>query len=143
MIYGFSFRIPKKKRMTLLKWILWITIVGIVCAVAYKLYLYATDSPYRIDASVARQRLATGQFDAVLDVRTALEREALGYFPQSLHIPGAELSRRVERAIPEKTAAVLVYCNTGHRARTATELLHRLGYKNAVYIATPYTTLQY
>ena len=127
--------------MTLLKWILWFAVVGVLCVVAYKLYLYATDSPYRIEASAARKRLAAGEFETVLDVRTTLEREALGYFPQSLHIPGAELARRADRELPDKNAAILVYCNTGHRARAATELLHRLGYRNAVYIATPYTTL--
>lgn len=127
--------------MTLLKWILWFAVVGVLVTVAYKLYLYATDSPYRIEASAARKRLAAGEFETVLDVRTALEREALGYFPQSIHIPGDELARRAYSELPDKNAAVLVYCNTGHRARAATELLHRLGYRNAVYIATPYTTL--
>lgn len=127
--------------MSVLKWILWLAVVGVFSVVAYKLYLYATDSPYRIDASAARKRLAAGEFETVLDVRTALERDALGYFPQSLPIPGAELARRATRELPDKNAAILVYCNTGHRARAATELLHRLGYRNAVYIATPHTTL--
>lgn len=127
--------------MPVLKWILWFAVLGVFSAVAYKLYLYATDSPYRIDASVAHKRLAAGEFNTVLDVRTALERDALGYFPQSLHIPSAELARRADRELSDKNAALLVFCNTGHRARAATELLHRLGYRNAVYISTPYSTL--
>jgi rhodanese-related sulfurtransferase len=124
-----------------IRYLVWFAVVAIAIYVAYKLYAYATDSPHRIDASAARRRLAAGEIDYVLDVRTALERDALGYFPQSIHIPGAELRRRVEREIPNKGAAILVYCNTGQRARAATDLLHRLGYRNSVYIATAHTSL--
>jgi len=124
-----------------IRYLIWFAVAAIAIYVTYTLYAYATDSPYRIDASVARRRLAAGEIDYVLDVRTAFERDALGYYPQSIHIPSAELRRRVEQEIPNKSAAILVYCNTGQRARAATDLLHRLGYRNAVYIATGHASL--
>lgn len=109
--------------------------------VSYTLFSYAIDSPYRIDAGAARRKLAKGEIDYVLDVRTEFERDALGYFPQSIHIPGTELRQRIEQEIPNKNAAILVYCNTGQRARAATDLLHRLGYHNAIYVATAHMSL--
>lgn len=103
--------------------------------------VFAFGSPYRISAEEARQRLADGKIDVVLDVRTGLERATLGSYPESCHIPAAELEARVETEIPLKTSRILVYCNTGQRARVATEVLHRLGYKNAVYIASSHASL--
>lgn len=123
------------------RYFVWFAIMTFAIYVAYSLFRYATDSPYRIDAATARRKLAKGEIDYVLDVRTAFERNALGFFPQSIHIPGAELRLRIDQEITNKGAAILVYCNTGQRARAATDLLHRLGYRNAVYVATAYTSL--
>lgn len=102
---------------------------------------YSLGSRYRISAEEARRRIAEGRIDCVLDVRTAFERQRLGFYPGSLHIPSSELEAKVETLVPLKTSRLLVYCNTGQRARLATEKLHRLGYRNAVYIATPHTSL--
>lgn len=108
-----------------------LTILGIVY-----LYKYARDSPYRISADAAKQLLRAGKFDTVLDVRTNIERSSLGYYPDSIHIPSGDLEAQVANKLPNRDASILVYCNTGQRARKATEKLHELGYKNAVYIAT-------
>ena len=37
---------------------------------------------------------------------------------------------------------ILVYCNTGQRARRAAEVLRKLGYKNVYYIESSYTSLK-
>lgn len=42
---------------------------------------------------------------------------------------------------PNKDIRIIVYCNTGHRARMATEKLQSMGYKNATYISSTYRTL--
>jgi rhodanese-related sulfurtransferase len=42
---------------------------------------------------------------------------------------------------PNKQTRILAYCNTGHRARMATDKLQALGYRNAVYISSGYTSL--
>ena len=113
----------------------------ITAGIVYYLYSIAVYSRWRISAEEARQRIAAGQFDAILDVRTAIERETLGFYPGSIHIAAADIEQEVPRRFPDKGVAILVYCNTGHRARLATDKLHALGYKNAVYISSPHTSL--
>lgn len=107
----------------------------------YQAYLYATDSPYRISSSDAKQRIKGNQIDAILDVRTDTERTTLGFYPGSIHIQSADLERMMPTLLPNKQTRILAYCNTGHRARMATDKLHALGYVNTVYISSTYTTL--
>ncbi len=110
-------------------------------AVFYYLYALATDSQWRISAAEARDKLARGYFDVVLDVRTAAERRALGIYPASIHIPAGELELLMPLRYPDKGISILVYCNTGHRARLATDKLHDLGYVNAQYISSSHLSL--
>jgi rhodanese-related sulfurtransferase len=105
------------------------------------LYRYAVISPYRISSEEAKQRIQRKQFDVILDVRTDLERNTLGFYPQSVHIQSADLERRMAQEFTDKNIRILAYCNTGHRARAATDKLHELGYKNALFISSTYKTL--
>jgi rhodanese-related sulfurtransferase len=105
------------------------------------LYTYAMDSPYRISSEEARARIRRQQIDLILDVRTDLERNTLGYYPGSVHIQSSELAMRMPKEYPNKDLRILAYCNSGQRARMATEKLHDLGYRNAVYISSTYTSL--
>lgn len=115
-----------------------IVVTGVVF---YYLYVLATESPWRISAAEAREKLARGYFDVVLDVRTAAERRALGFYPNSVHIPAGEISEVMPLRYPDKGISILVYCNTGHRARLATDKLHDMGYVNAQYISSPHKSL--
>jgi len=105
------------------------------------LYMYATSSPWKISAETAKALINKKQVDVVLDVRTDLERNTLGFYPGSLHIQAADLETKLPALYPNKDIRIIAYCNTGHRARMATDKLHALGYKNAVYIATTYKSL--
>ena len=105
-------------------------------------YFYATDSPYRISSQEAKRRIKSGEVDVILDVRTKIERTTLGVYPGSVPIPSADLDAMMPRMYPNKQTRILAYCNTGHRARMATDKLRALGYKNVVYISSSYTTLQ-
>lgn len=116
-------------------------LILIAGAVFYYLYVLATDSQWRISATEAREKLARGYFDVVLDVRTAAERQTLGFYPNSVHIPAGELTEVMPLRYPDKGISILVYCNTGHRARLATDKLHDLGYVNAQYISSPHKSL--
>jgi phage shock protein E len=116
-------------------------VISVVAIVAISLYKYARDSPLRISGEEAKERLGAKQFDTVVDVRTDIERKNLGFYPGSLHIPSAELESRAAKELPNKAARILVYCNTGQRARVATEKLKEMGYKNAVYIAEGHSAL--
>jgi phage shock protein E len=116
-------------------------ILLIATSMFYYLYTLAVYSQWRISASEARSRLKNGAIDLVLDVRTAAERATLGYYPNSVHIPAAELEKKMSVNYPDKNLSILVYCNTGHRARLATDKLHALGYKNAHYISSSHRSL--
>jgi rhodanese-related sulfurtransferase len=120
-------------------------ITGVVIAVfvlgGLYLYSYAVSSVYRISAEEAKQRLRDKQIDIILDVRTAVERDTLGYYPGAVHIPSSELDRQMIQRFPNKSASILVYCNTGQRARAATEKLRALGYTDVHYIASSHRSL--
>jgi phage shock protein E len=113
----------------------YIIVAIIVGALVYYLYNLAVDSPHRISSLEAKQKLQQGGFDVILDVRTDLEVKTLGFYPGSVHIPSPEIPSKVPAQYPNKETRILLYCNTGHRARIATDILHKLGYKNTVYIS--------
>jgi rhodanese-related sulfurtransferase len=127
------------KQQTLYVVLVVIVVIGIL---GYIAYTYAIDSPFRISSAAGKQMLKGRKVDLVLDVRTDLERNTLGYYPGSVHIPSADLDQRMPSAYPDKEIRILAYCNTGHRARMATEKLRALGYMNSYYISSTYTTLQ-
>ena len=115
-----------------------IVLVGVF---AYFAYQYAVDSPFRISSEQGKQLLQTKQIDLVLDVRTDLERSTLGSYPGSVHIQSADLEKEMPTRYPDTNIRILAYCNTGHRARMATDKLHKLGYVNAKYISSHYALL--
>jgi rhodanese-related sulfurtransferase len=121
--------------------LVWVFLLVAVLVVVYVMYQYAVASPYRISSEEARRRLQAKEVDLILDVRTDLERKTLGSYPGSVHIPSSDLKARMPRDYPEKNMRVLAYCNTGHRARAAADILLGMGYTNAVYIASTYKSL--
>lgn len=118
--------------------------VGLAALIAVLLivlvaYVYATGSPLKISSEEARQRLSRGAIDLVLDVRTDPEW-ALGHYSGAIHIPAGQLPQQAPELI-SKSARIVVYCNTGQRARRAAENLERMGYKDVRYITGGYWTL--
>ena len=114
------------KRVSTVLLILAVLVVGSI------LY-YTFYSPYLVSAEEAKKLIRNGKVDVVLDVRSKMEYN-LGHYPQALHIPTQNLDQ-VETLIPDKKTRILIYCNTGQRARYATDLLRAKGYKHVVYIA--------
>lgn len=104
-------------------------------------YRYAVLSPHRISSENARKRIQNGSIDLILDVRTDVERSTLGFYPGSIHVQSADLEKVMPVFYPDTSLRILAYCNTGHRARLATDKLHALGYRNAVYISSGYRSL--
>ena len=118
-----------------------IIVILLVIVLIIFLYRYAMNSPHRISSEVAKELLQNGRIDLVLDVRTNLERNTLGYYPGSVHIPSSDLEKRMPSEYPDKNINIVAYCNSGQRARIATEKLHELGYNNSAYIASTYGSL--
>jgi phage shock protein E len=104
-------------------------------------YMYAIGSPYMISAEKARSLIRQKKIDLVIDVRTQMERDVFGSYPGSIHIPAGDLDQEALRKYPNKDVQILVYCNTGQRARTATEKLRSMGFKNVFYIPTSHISL--
>lgn len=124
------------------KKIIWsLVIVFFIIVFIYFSYQYAVSSKYVVSSETAKQMIMDKKIDLVLDVRTDAERSMLGYYPGSKHIQSADLEKRMINEYPNKDIRIISYCNTGHRARMATEKLHQLGYKNAMYISSTYTSL--
>lgn len=115
--------------------------VALFFALVFTVILYYTyKSPYLVTANEAKKLIQQQKVGVVLDVRSKIEYN-LGHYPEALHIPTANLTDSVETLIPDKNTHILVYCNTGQRARYATDLLRAKGYKNIVYISGPYWSL--
>lgn len=114
-----------------------IAAIALIVAAAY---IYAASSPLKISSEEARQRIARGDVNVVLDVRTDPEW-ALGHYSGAIHIPAADLVKQAPEII-SKSARIVVYCNTGQRARRAAEQLERMGYNNVRYITGGYWTLE-
>jgi len=89
-----------------------------------------------VSASEAKRLIKEGKIKRVIDVRTTVEWRA-GHYPRALHIPVDKINEKTTTELPKK--GLLVYCNTGQRARFAAEKLEELGFENVYYIAGPYT----
>ena len=115
-------------------WWLAVLITIVLAIIGYAIY-YARNSPYRIPAKDARQRIAAGAVDVVLDVRTQMERDKFGLYEGSIHLPADHIHAHMPTLYPNKDTRIIVYCNTGQRARLATEILRAIGYEQAFYIS--------
>jgi molybdopterin/thiamine biosynthesis adenylyltransferase/rhodanese-related sulfurtransferase len=90
-----------------------------------------------VDAPTA-QELLSGDSLAVVDVRERDEWDE-GHLPRAVHVPRGNLESRIERAVPDKSASVLVYCAAGNRSAFAAKTLEELGYENVVSLAGGFT----
>jgi rhodanese-related sulfurtransferase len=122
------------------KYIILLAVFGLAAGVMGLAYLYAVDSPFRLHESMARAKLLKGELTTVVDVRTDIEYWA-GHYPGSVHIPVGRLLEEAYQTLPNLEEGILIYCNTGQRARHGAEVLRSLGYKNVYYIAGPYWSI--
>ncbi len=75
---------------------------------------------------------------ALIDVREAAEH-AQGMIPGTVHIPRGFLELRIERAVPDREAPVVLYCASGTRSVLAARSLVELGYTNVRSLAGGFT----
>lgn len=118
-----------------------LSIIILFSLVAYALTSYTYSGKQLVDIETAKHKLHDNKYDVVLDVRTKLEYD-MGHYPNALHIPSTSITKHnTDASIPNKNATILVYCNTGQRARYASELLEKMGYNNVHYISGTYSEL--
>jgi phage shock protein E len=107
---------------------------------AYSLLrLYSLGGEDLISPKDAKRLIRQGQIKQIVDVRTQFEYR-IGHYPKSRNIPIGSINESNVRTL-NKQQGVLVYCNTGQRARKASEMLRELGFKKVYYIDGTYQTL--
>ncbi len=85
-----------------------------------------------LDPSVVRPQLGNGA--VVIDVREA-EEYAAGHIPGAKHVPKSHLESRIEGAVKDRAAHVILYCQSGNRsAWAARTLIDDLGYENVEHM---------
>ena len=58
----------------------------------------------------------------VVDVRERSEWDE-GYIPGAVHVPRGHLESRIEQAVPDRDATVILYCASGNRSAFAAKAL--------------------
>lgn len=111
-----------------------VIVVGTLAAAAAYTFLGAN----LVSAAKAKEMIRSGKIKKVIDVRTMAEYRA-GHYRGALHIPVNKINKKTTAELPKK--GLLVYCNTGQRARFAAEKLIELGFKDVYYIAGHYSSL--
>lgn len=88
----------------------------------------ATESGFtNITSGEAKQRLDSDEQIIVLDVRTKEEYES-GHIPNAILIPADNLQEEAEHILKDKERPIFVYCRSGTRSATASNILVKLGY---------------
>jgi rhodanese-related sulfurtransferase len=81
-----------------------------------------------VDPAQVRDQLGNGA--VIVDVREAEEFEQ-GHIPGAIHVPRSYLETRIEGAVPDHDAHVILYCQSGNRsAWGAAALEDLLGYSD-------------
>ena len=87
----------------------------------------------QLAASAGPEHLGNGAGPAgpvLIDVRET-EEFAAGHIPGAKHVPKSYLETRIETAVPDRDAQVVLYCQSGNRsAWAARTLIEDLGYTN-------------
>jgi sulfur-carrier protein adenylyltransferase/sulfurtransferase len=90
-----------------------------------------------IDAPAAAALV--GSEDAVfVDVRERDEWDE-GHIPGAIHVPRGNLESRIENAVADRSARIVLYCASGNRSAFAAKTLEELGYDDVASLSGGYT----
>ena len=116
-----------------------IIIILLLIIFGLSMHIYTLTGIRLIPASQAKRLIEVGDISQIVDIRTKAEYD-LGHYPDSIHIPVNKINKDTVKVL-DKSKPVLVYCNTGQRARYAANKLDKLGFKEVVYIDGTYNTI--
>jgi rhodanese-related sulfurtransferase len=81
--------------------------------------------------------------DAHVLVDTREDREyAAGHAVGAIHIGKGVIERDIEAKIPERDAAVVLYCGGGYRSALAADAIQTMGYTNAISLDGGWRAIQ-
>lgn len=101
-------------------------------------YFYTMTGRDLVSPQKAMELIDRGVITAIVDVRTRQEYK-LGHYPGARNIPVGEIDAETTATVP-RDGVVLVYCNTGQRARLGARKLRRLGF-DTLYISCSFTCI--
>jgi rhodanese-related sulfurtransferase len=114
-------------------------IASLLYTVYAGLKYYAITGKGLITSSRAKQMINNGKINHIIDVRTNTEYN-MGHYKGAKNIPVTSLNKKTLGKL-NKDSDILVYCNTGQRARRGAEIIRNLGFKNVYYIEGSYKNL--
>ena len=83
------------------------------------------------NVQTTKKKLDAGEKMILVDVREESEW-ARGHIPNAMHLGKGIIERDIEKAIPEKGAAIVLYCGGGFRSALAADNLQKMGYNNVI-----------
>lgn len=122
-------------------WFLYTGIASTLYTIYAGLKYYTYSGADLISSKKAKNMIKNKEIKHVIDVRTGIEWN-MGHYPRAKHIPVMELNKNNKYLQKmHKNDGILVYCNTGQRARRAAETLKSYGFKKVYYISNTYKSL--
>ncbi len=89
---------------------------------------------HEIDVTEASVFARSDHPPVFVDVRETSEWDE-GHIPGAVHVPRGNLESRIEQAVPDRDATVVLYCTSGARSAFAAKTLGELGYSNVSSLA--------
>ena len=83
------------------------------------------------DIAEVKRRLDAGDKFYLVDVREESEW-ARGRLPGALHLSKGVIERDIEKAIPDKSRPIVLYCGGGFRSALAADNLQKMGYTSVI-----------
>lgn len=114
--------------------------ISIFIIIIVIIILYTFLSTLRINLNTAND-LIKNERVKIVDVRSIYEWD-IGHHRNAVHIPINNINEiNLSKNNIKKNDIIIVYCNTGQRARNAAEKIYNMGFKNVKYIVEPYIFL--
>ena len=83
------------------------------------------------DFRETKKKLDDGERIILIDTREDAEW-ARGHIPGAIHLGKGIIERDIEKTVPNKDAAVVLYCGGGFRSALAADNLQKMGYTNVI-----------
>ena len=86
---------------------------------------------YNITSEELQNKIKQGAI--LLDVRSKQEYDE-GHIQGAINIPEYEVSRQIEKIIPDKKQLIVVYCQSGGRSKNVFLIMQQKGYNNIYHL---------
>jgi len=120
----------------------WFLYSGVI-SLGYSIYAlanyYTLTGIQLIEPNIAKTKISNNEIKLIIDIRTKMEWN-IGHYPNAVHIPLGTLNKN-SISKEYKDEGILIYCNSGQRARVAAEKLKKYGFNKVYYIPGTYKSI--